>query len=239
MVEFWFIRHGESEGNAGLRIPSDQENPLTSKGKLQAARVSKKINTPPDLFVTSPYIRTSQTARPTLEKFPGVPVQTWPIYEYTYLNKQQYANTTGRQRSLPALAYFLKLDPELNLGTGAESYNQFLDRVDFLFQQIRETPHNFIILFGHGWFIKALFWKMLRSKESAQQKIAFINHLIELLPCSKWGLRTAFHLEIRGKNPMLPFLLFSSSIHMPNTGIVKFNYDRESNSFSLSGFKSN
>jgi hypothetical protein len=35
--------------------------------------------------VTSPHLRTQQTTAPTIERFPDVPVEVWPIEEFTYL----------------------------------------------------------------------------------------------------------------------------------------------------------
>ena len=39
----------------------------------------------PSLIVTSLFLRTQQTAAPTIERFPDVPVEVWPIEEFTYL----------------------------------------------------------------------------------------------------------------------------------------------------------
>ncbi|WP_241212739.1 MULTISPECIES: hypothetical protein [unclassified Sphingomonas] len=36
----------------------------------------------PSLIVTSPYLRTRQTAQATIQRFPTVPVEVWPIEEF-------------------------------------------------------------------------------------------------------------------------------------------------------------
>jgi broad specificity phosphatase PhoE len=62
MKKIYFVRHGESEGNAVKRSQT-RETPLSRTGIEQAKFVAKRFETIPiDLIVASPYIRTSQTA---------------------------------------------------------------------------------------------------------------------------------------------------------------------------------
>jgi broad specificity phosphatase PhoE len=72
-----FIRHGHSTANAG--VPSDDLAliELTELGRRQAADIAAAWTECPTLIVISPYIRTRQTAEPTIERFPGVPVEIW------------------------------------------------------------------------------------------------------------------------------------------------------------------
>jgi broad specificity phosphatase PhoE len=72
MAEVWFIRHGQSIANAGQVTEGTASVPLTALGHQQALAVSTLITTAPDLIVVTPYLRTQQTAVPTLEKFPDV-----------------------------------------------------------------------------------------------------------------------------------------------------------------------
>ena len=52
---------------------------LTEKGWQQARGVATNWTETPDLIVTSPYLHAQQTAQPTIERFPGVAVEVWPI----------------------------------------------------------------------------------------------------------------------------------------------------------------
>ena len=58
---------------------------LTELGWRQAREVAASWTQVPSLLVTSAYLRTRQTAQPTLARFPHVPVEAWPIEEFTYL----------------------------------------------------------------------------------------------------------------------------------------------------------
>lgn len=237
MVEFWFIRHGESEGNAGLAAKSDAQTPLTEKGRQQAAFVPKQITTPPDLFVISPYVRTAQTASPTLDKFPSIPIETWPIHEYTYLSNEMYEGTTSSQRRKPSIDYFLKADPDLNLGHGAESFNQFIGRIGTSFQQISNSNHEFIILFGHGWFMRASLWYLFKNQKTNFEKATFLKQIQDIgMPNSKLFLNLTHKLEARIKKEMVLFFLFSTAVQIPNTGILKFKLDKQSGKIELAGF---
>jgi broad specificity phosphatase PhoE len=80
-----FIRHGQSTGNAGIPCHDLALLELTELGWRQSREVAASWTETPDLIVTSPYLRTQQTAAATIERFPNVPVEVWPIQEFTYL----------------------------------------------------------------------------------------------------------------------------------------------------------
>ena len=78
-----FIRPGESTGNAGVPCHDLATIALTQRGEGQASRIAREWPEAPSLIVTSPFQRTRQTAAPTIARFPGVAVETWPIEEFT------------------------------------------------------------------------------------------------------------------------------------------------------------
>jgi broad specificity phosphatase PhoE len=221
---FWIIRHAESAGNAGLPTPSAGGIPLTERGHAQAECLADHITTPPDLFVVSPYLRTSQTAKPTLEKYSHIPVETWAIEEYTYLPAEVYANTTTAQRNQPAFDYFRKADPDLVLGEGAESFNQLIARVDTALERIIQSNHATVHLFSHGWYMRTLLWRLIFFPDFATN--LNLEEFKYILPKSGWGyqLFSRFFAEV-GRNPIRHFLIFSSIFSIPNGAILKFVYD--------------
>jgi 2,3-bisphosphoglycerate-dependent phosphoglycerate mutase len=54
MTEIWFIRHGESESNAGLPTFDTAKIELTPRGFAQAKQIVEAFTRPPSLIVTSP-----------------------------------------------------------------------------------------------------------------------------------------------------------------------------------------
>lgn len=73
-----FIRHGQSIGNAGVRCHNLASIELTDLGWRQAREIARAWTKPPTLIVTSPYLRTRQTAEATIQRFPDVLVDTHP-----------------------------------------------------------------------------------------------------------------------------------------------------------------
>ncbi|HKC86457.1 MAG TPA: phosphoglycerate mutase family protein, partial [Blastocatellia bacterium] len=116
----WLIRHAESAGNAGLTTSRPDTIPLTGKGIDQASRLADSFTRPPTLIVTSPYIRTQQSARPTIERFPAVRREQWPVQEFTYLAPARYQDTTDADRWPFAEKYWSRCDPHYIDGEGAE-----------------------------------------------------------------------------------------------------------------------
>src|SRR5262245_8811627 len=89
----WLIRHAESEGNAGLVTSQPDTIPLTRKGGEQALRLANSFTQAPTLIVTSPFIRTQQSAKPTIERFPAVRREQWQVQEFTHLSPARYRDT--------------------------------------------------------------------------------------------------------------------------------------------------
>jgi broad specificity phosphatase PhoE len=93
-----FIRHGQSTGNVGIPCEDLSLQELTEKGRQQAREVATNWTQTPDLIVTSPYLHAQQTAQPTIERFPSVPVEVWPIQEFAYLEPSRWNGTLSAER---------------------------------------------------------------------------------------------------------------------------------------------
>jgi len=236
MTEFWFIRHGESESNAGLSSKSDHDTPLTEKGRIQSQYVSEYIKTAPDLFVISPYARAAQTAEPTISKFLETPKETWPIQEFSYLSHQLYHNTNSSQRGALSRDYFKQADPDLVLGNGGESFNQFIQRIENCLERINHSDRNLIIFFGHGWFMRATLWHLLTQRTKNDERKAFKSKIINTLPSLPFVFRLYSISEMLRAKKMFSFLLFSGSVQIPNGGILKFRNSADGN-FELKDFE--
>jgi broad specificity phosphatase PhoE len=152
-----FIRHGQSTGNAGIPGNDLALLELTETGWQQARAVAASWTEAPNLIVTSPYLRTQQTARPTIERFPNVPVTVWPIQEFTYLEPSRWNGSLGIERKPSIAAYWRAADPEFSDGPGAESFATLLRRAEDALQRLAELPEDHrVFVFSHGQFIQAL-----------------------------------------------------------------------------------
>ncbi len=176
----WLIRHAESEANAGLPTFGPAQIPLTTRGFEQARHIAARFEQAPSLIVVSPYLRTQQTAQPTIERFPTAESQVWPIQEFTYLSPGRCQNTTVKDRRPMVEAYWERADPTYVDGKGAESFSSLLGRASGLVERLRHYDDDFIAVFTHGQFIRALVWILLtgstgQAAETMRQFHAFAS----------------------------------------------------------------
>ncbi len=152
-----FIRHGQSTGNAGIPCHDLSGIELTELGRRQSREVTASWAEAPELIVTSPYIRTQQTAAPTIERFPNVPVEVWPIQEFTYLQPSRWNGTLSAERMPHIERYWAEADPEFCDGEGAESFSTVLRRAEAALERLAAMPEGALVyVFSHGQFIQAV-----------------------------------------------------------------------------------
>jgi broad specificity phosphatase PhoE len=197
MLTVHFIRHAESESNAGMRTKHPATIRLTEKGLEQARLTSQIFENAPDLIVTSPYIRTQTTAAPLIERFPGTPRVEWPVQEFTYLDPSHWNGTTGQERQPAARAYWERSDPLYHDGGGAESFMDLIERVERTRQLILEQTMGNIVIFSHGQFTRTFWWRM-----------AFPNLVID-------------------SEVIKRYLHFIRGVSFPNCAIIKFRFYQE------------
>ena len=161
MPKVWFIRHGESEADAGLPTLFPMNTQLTSNGIAQAKYIAQSFPKPPSLIITSKYIRSWQTAQPTIKRYRKARrarPDDWPIHEFTYLSPPKFAYTTKAGRQEQVKAYWERNDPYYVDGEGAESFIAFIERVSYVLKTLSYSHENFIAVFTHGQFISAVRW---------------------------------------------------------------------------------
>ena len=172
-MKVFFVRHGESTGNAGIPSFDLSKLELTELGQAQAESTALRWQQRPTLIALSPYLRTHLTAQPTIDRFPDVPVEILPMEEFTYLEPSRW-NGTSRQARLPHIeSYWGFADPEFCDGPGAESFQTLLDRVGRTLAHFEAlAPEALVYAFSHGQFMQAVRQSVLHPTWTAQQKMA-------------------------------------------------------------------
>ena len=167
-----FIRHGQSTGNAGIPAHDLSLLELTELGWRQSREVAASWTETPSLIVTSPYLRTQQTAAATIERFRDVPVEVWPIQEFTYLQPSRWNGTFSSER-LPAIErYWAEADPEYLDGEGAESFSNLLERAQTALDRLEAMPEDALVyVFSHGQLIQAVRSLVIDAKLSDRDKM--------------------------------------------------------------------
>ena len=167
-----FVRHGQSTGNAGIPCQDLALLELTELGWHQAKEVAANWSEIPSLIVTSPYLRTQQTATPTIERFPNVPVDVWPIQEFTYLQPSRWNGTLSSQRMPTIERYWAAADPEYCDGEGAESFGSLLQRAKAALDRLAAMPeYALVYVFSHGQFMQAVRSIVIDSELNSREKM--------------------------------------------------------------------
>ena len=148
------IRHAESEANVGIRTNDPYSIKLTENGHRSAKDLVDRIYNPPDLIIVTPYHRTKQTAFPLIQKYSNVPVEEWALHEFTFLSPELCVNTTMTERLPMVEEYWALCNPSFRHGTGAETFEEFDNRITKSVYRLKSLRHTDIVVFTHGLVMK-------------------------------------------------------------------------------------
>lgn len=211
MPAVWFVRHTESVSNANLPTTHPAESPLTPRGEVQARQLVQAFPARPDLIVVSPFVRARQTAVPVIAHFDPVPVEQWPVHEFTYLAPDRYRGTTGSERSPLAHAYWQRNDPAYKDDGQGESFAELLARVHAFTQRLRQRPERWIVVFSHGLFLRALVWALLSGAAAPDaDAMSRYSHFVRAVRMPNGAICRAEFAE-NGRVSLSPF----DTTHLP------------------------
>jgi broad specificity phosphatase PhoE len=199
----WYIRHGESQGNAGLRTATPEGTALTELGRRQAELIADYLQAgpgAPQLVVTSSYVRTGETAEPTLRRFPDVVHEEWDLHEFTFLDPARFFNSTMAERRPAVADYWRRADPDYRDGPNAESFADFISRVQSGVDELRARRPAFAAVFSHGFVMRAVLWLLLNGALEENRPVT---------PTS---------------DSMRSFWRFFRAVDVPNGSVVKLHF---------------
>lgn len=220
-MEFWLIRHGESEGNVGRVSSTTSSSDLTILGETQAKTISKSISKPPNIIISSEFLRAKNTAKPAIEKFPKVKVLEWPIHEFIYLPPGFYNNKSLYYRIPKAILYWLRGNADNNYNNSSESFNSLIQRTHDFYSNLIKLNSDFTLVYSHLWFIRSFIWakfyymtKNIRISKNPFSRLSILYILIRLTR------------NIKFISPMRSFTLFSIIFKFPNSAILKIKLNK-------------
>ena len=158
MKKIILIRHAESEANLGDKIlPHDNIIKITENGKKQAEDL-REILDKPDRIIVSKFIRTLETAEPTINKFPDSEVHLWlDTHEFNHMSNMTTSLLTEvKEYKELHDRYWERLDPNEKNGEG-ESFKEFIDRVNGVILKFKKIPDGVNYFFTHAYFIKMFY----------------------------------------------------------------------------------
>ncbi len=171
MLKIQFIRHAQSQANAGERTADPAHIALTDLGRQQAECVAATFKQAPDLLVVSPFLRAQQTAEFLLHRFPDVRHEVWAVQEFTYLDRERCRNTTTQERIPMARAFWEQNDPHLVDGEQSESFANLMARVDLMWRKLLEPCEGqSAVVVSHALTTYAALWHWLYPGDPSTPK---------------------------------------------------------------------
>lgn len=165
MKTVYFVRHGESEGNIGLRFQG-ANGPLTEIGRKQAqfiAARAKKL--PVDLFVSSSLKRAVETA-----EIIGESIGQKPMVEDFFVERRRPSIQLGGLKDDPKV---IEAEAEIvkNFGKSTyrhsdeENFNDLKERAEKALLFLETRPEKNVLVITHGFFLRILVARALFGKE--------------------------------------------------------------------------
>ncbi|MDL4770625.1 MULTISPECIES: histidine phosphatase family protein [Thermomonosporaceae] len=208
----WLIRHGQSESNAGLPTNGPGVAPLTEVGRAQAESVAAAFPEAPALIVSSTFVRARETARPTIDRFPAVPYEEWPVQEFTYLGALHGPQTTNEGRRPFADAYWERADPAYVNGGDGESFQDLVVRTRVFRERLAKRRGGLVAVFTHGLFMRALMWSLLTGVTTPDSAaMAEFRHFLDTCAVPNGAI-----VELRPGGPEGFLVIAGSSAHLPS-----------------------
>jgi probable phosphoglycerate mutase len=151
----YFIRHGESEFNAGHKWAGSSDTPLTPKGREQAKLAGKKAREQGlvfDVIISSPLSRAHDTAKHMASEL-GYPHDK--IILNDHFIERDFGKLEGRKDLVAGTKYFID-ESAIDAYDGVESLETLQGRMDAFLAYLNSLPHDTILVVGHGGSGRAL-----------------------------------------------------------------------------------
>lgn len=161
-MKIYFVRHGEAMDdieNAYGGWADHDLSPVGIEGGRKAAQKLKKMGAKPDLILSSPLKRATQTAERIAEAM-GIPMET-----FVYLKERNTYGLLCGENKEEAKEKYPELVEAYEKGEevlGYEDYDFFLKRVKKLIRKLPLFKKETLICVTHGKLLGALFKDILK-----------------------------------------------------------------------------
>lgn len=163
MKSLYFIRHGQSLANTGVKSLPDKDIPLTDLGISQIKNLLtawQKTDIIPSQIYHSPLLRAKQSAMGFNKGFDLPLNELGLLKEFGCLSFNNICAMMGDERRVLANHYWQTAEIDFKDGADADSFGEFYDRVSQFLRVVDDFEHN-SLFFGHGIWIGMLAWQLL------------------------------------------------------------------------------
>jgi broad specificity phosphatase PhoE len=167
------LRHGESVGNAELRLQGKSDFPLTETGRAQARVLAARWQAEGvrfDAILSSPLSRARETAE-ILAGVLGLPVETDPIWVELDFGKLSGLTVEEIHRIQPPSTFSGPYDA---VGPDGESYFELFLRAGRALQLLLQRPPGKYLVVSHGGLLGMLMYAVVGiTPQAGRQGIRF------------------------------------------------------------------
>lgn len=150
MKRVYLVRHGESESNVS-GIAAGPESPLTTEGERQAAAMADRVSRIDiDIIISSPYLRTKETAR-IINEIARKPIE----YSDLFVEKRNPTEHLGKMIYNPADTRSSEhfTDPNWK-HSDEDNFTEIKTRALAALEYLLRRPEENILVVSHGWFLR-------------------------------------------------------------------------------------
>lgn len=209
MKTIYFVRHGESEDNAGTYLVQGPETALTKLGHEQARFIAERASRLEfDVVIASPMRRAQQTAGYIVEKT-GKSLVTEPLVS----ERSMPTSVIGKPGDDPEVVRIMArreesmIDPAIRV-EDAENFSDLTVRAGKALVYLAARPENKILVVSHGIFLRMIvariifgesltgdeFKKVLQAFRTKNTGLTLVEYQpeyggIEGLPAPEWTIR--------------------------------------------------
>jgi broad specificity phosphatase PhoE len=181
MKTVYFIRHGETEGNASKKFQSSEIS-LSEKGKKEVALVAERcLSLDAEVIISSSMTRAKETSQAIVDKT-NLPVlfsdDLREVKVPSLLVGLEYQAEEAKDFWDYLENHFYQ-NPDQKF-TDGESYEEVILRVKSVLRMLEERPENEIIVVAHGRILRAIFAFVLVSQQDAKLS-GVVDKSIELM----------------------------------------------------------
>lgn len=174
--KIFLIRHAESEANVGIPQKYVHNIVITENGRQQASDLAESLERP-DRIIVSKFIRTIETAEPTINKFPDSEVHLWmETHEFEPLAVIKDMALEDQRAKYDE--YWLSLDSDYKISKEVESFKEFTDRMMVLRKKISSLPEGLHYIFTHGYVLRMFMLMMSNPEVFLDQRSLDYNNIM-------------------------------------------------------------
>lgn len=142
-MKVYIVRHGETKENATGIVQGWLDTPLNQNGIAQAYVAAGNFNEAIDAIYSSDLQRATRTAQEFRKRYAHV-----PYFEDSRLRERCFGEAAGKYRNEYDWDLFWSLTDTVSI-EGAETLNDFTNRVSSFLDELREKDYGAVLLVSH------------------------------------------------------------------------------------------